>query len=170
MPGNLIELCFAALLAFGGLSPAAAEMPASGTKNFIPGGEAPSYFSNESGMVSTAATDMSAADDGADRISGSPRFPTGLRQSAHTSSRRHSKLSASYTARRYTAADPRGRTRPTHVAGASKIKTASVSEPARPIRNVGSRETKTAKTAMVRPARASNSTRHAAAKSASRRG
>ena len=174
MPDNLMKIWFAALLTIGSLSAAAAEMPASGTKNFIPGGEAPSYFSNESGAVSTAAIEESAADDGIDQISHSLRSDTSLRRSVDMSSRRRTKFSAYHPERRRIAANPRGHTRSAHLAGGGRTKTASVGKPARPIRTAsrteGPRETKAAKTGTAKATRASTSTRHAAAKSISKRG
>ena len=175
MPNNLIKIWCAALLTFGGLSAAAAEMPASGTKNFIPGGKAPSYFSNESGGVSTAASEESAADDGVDQISRSSHSDTGPRQVvADTSSQRHNKLSAYHAARSQMVANLRGLTRSAHGANGSRVRTVSVSKPGRQIRTAswtaGPRAPKTAKTGTAREIRTSTNNRHAAAKSTSKRG
>ena len=175
MPNDLIKIWCAALLTFGGLSAAAAEMPASGTKNFIPGGKAPSYFSNESGGVSTAASEESAADDGVDQISRSSHSDTGPRQVvADTSSQRHNKLSAYHAARRQMVANLRGPIRSAHDASRSRVRTVSVSKPGRQIRTAsrtaGPRAPETAKTGTAREIRTSTNNRHAAAKSTSKRG
>ena len=70
MPVKLTKIWFAAMVALASLPALAADMPGSGTKNFIPGGDAPSYFTNENGAVSgVAAVDETPSDDGVDQNS-----------------------------------------------------------------------------------------------------
>jgi hypothetical protein len=70
MPDMLIRLAVAAAIAGAAAIPAwGAGMPEFGTKNFSPGGDAPSYFSNENGVVGTAAGE--AWDDGENAAIGS---------------------------------------------------------------------------------------------------
>lgn len=57
MPGKLSQIWFAAVLACAGLPALGAGMPDSGTKNFVPGGDAPSFFTNENGAVAAATAD-----------------------------------------------------------------------------------------------------------------
>jgi hypothetical protein len=147
-------------------------MPASGTKNFVPGGEAPSYFTNEAGGVSTVATDEIAADDGVDQISRPRYFDTGLRPSADKIEGRRGKLAVSHSERRRMAANSRARTSSTLVVTRSRAKTAFIGGPSRPIRTASrtaeSRETRAAKAGAGKSAGAS--VRHAMAKSTLRRG
>lgn len=172
MPGNQAKIWLAALLVCGGLSTAAAEMPASGTKNFVPGGEAPSYFTNEAGAVAVAATDQPAADDGVDQISRSRYFDTGLRRSANKIEERRGKLAAAHSAKRHTAANSRAQASSKLAVRRSNARAAFVGGPSKPIRSASrtaeSRETRTAKAGAGKSAR--TSVRHAMAKSASKRG
>src|SRR5271169_2769424 len=117
LPAKLRKICFAALLACTGLSAAAAEIPASGTKNFVPGGEAPAYFTNENGAVSAATAEDSAADDGVDQVSHSPRSDVGIARSTTTMPRRHGKLAASQRSGKHMAANPRTGSRSTYIVG-----------------------------------------------------
>lgn len=173
MPGKLTKIWLAALLVCGGLSTAAAEMPASGTKNFVPGGEAPSYFTNEPGAVSSVAADETAADDGVDQISRSRHFETGLRPSADKIHGMRGKFAASHSAIRHmAAANSRARESSTRAVRLSNSKAASIDRPSRPTRSAGrtaeSRDPKTAKAGAGKSGR--ESVRHVAAKSTSKRG
>jgi hypothetical protein len=64
MPDTLRRLVFAAAIAGAAMPAWGAGMPDFGTKNFSPGGDAPSYFSNENRGVSTIAGE--SWDDGED--------------------------------------------------------------------------------------------------------
>jgi hypothetical protein len=169
MPGELTKIWFAAVVAVASLPALAAEMPDSGTKNFIPAGDAPSYFTNESGGISsTAAADQTASDDGVDQTLGSPRSETGSMRSAKTTTRRHGRLVASREGERRSAASVTAGGRSAHFAGARRTKTASVGTAARPIRSANPSKTNSVRAGVARPAK--SSARHAAAKSATRRG
>ena len=173
MPDKLTKIWLAALLVCGGLSTAAAEMPASGTKNFVPGGEAPSYFTNEAGAVSTVATDEPAADDGVDQISRSRHFETGLRPSTDKIHGKRGTLAASHSAKRHmAAANSRARESSTFAVRVSNGKAASIGRPSRPTRSAGrtaeSRESKAAKAGAGKSGR--EIVRHVAEKSTSKRG
>jgi hypothetical protein len=69
MPGLLIRVAFTAAVAGAAIPAWSAGMPEFGTKNFSPGGDAPSYFSNENGVVNAVAGE--AWDDGDDGATGS---------------------------------------------------------------------------------------------------
>ena len=166
LPATLRKICFAALLTCTGLSAAAAEMPVSGTKNFVPGGEAPAYFTNENGAVSAATAEDSPADDGVDQVSRSSPPELGMGRSANTMSRRHGKLAASRRFGKHIAGNPRIGKRSTHIGGGKTTKTAAAGAPSRPIRTAGPPRTKTAS-----PAKPSKTNiRHASVKSSARRG
>jgi hypothetical protein len=171
MPGKLTKIWFAAVLACTGWPALGAGMPDSGTKNFVPGGDAPSYFTNERGAVS-AAEDEATADDGADQSLGSPNPATEPIHPAAASRRLHGKVAALHPRERRVAANSRDRGRAVQVAGGKAVRTASAGKPARSIR--------TASRAAVPPRamaaksgganQAKRNARHAAAKSAARRG
>jgi hypothetical protein len=69
MPDMLIRLVLTAAIAGAAIPAWSAGMPEFGTKNFSPGGDAPSYFSNENGVIGTAGTE--SWDDGGDAAIGS---------------------------------------------------------------------------------------------------
>jgi hypothetical protein len=173
MPVKLTKIWFAAMLALASLPALAAEMPGSGTKNFMPGGDAPSYFTNENGAVSgMAAVDETTSDDGVDQNLGSPRSETAPMRSAKTTTRRHGRLTASYRRGKYSAANFTARGRAAHIASANKTRIASVGAPVKSLRGTGRTtnppKTKFDGTGIARPAK--SSARHAAAKSAARKG
>jgi hypothetical protein len=78
MPHTLIRLAFIAAVAGAAIPAWGAGMPDFGTKNFSPGGDAPSYFSNENGAPGT--TEMT--DDGADDIPARSMRPASAPRSA----------------------------------------------------------------------------------------
>ena len=170
MPVKLTTIWFAAMVAIASSPVPAAEMPTSGTKNFIPGGDAPSYFTNENGAITgAAAVDETASDDGVDRAIGSPRFEMGPVHSAKTTTRWHVRLAAAHRGEPRAAPNIGARGRSVHTASAKGTRIAA---PARAIRTAGMTasppKTKSARAEVVRPAK--SSTRHAAAKSAARKG
>jgi hypothetical protein len=172
MPGKLSQIWFAAVLACAGLPALAAEMPDSGTKNFVPGGDAPAFFTNENGAVAAAAADESTADDGADQSLHSPRSAPGPIRDATVSTRRHGKLAASHTREQRTAANSRERGRAPPVASRKGARAASAGKPAGSTRTASraavSTRPMTAKVGGAHQAR--QNARHAAAKSVARRG
>jgi hypothetical protein len=173
MPVELTKICFAAMVALSTLPALANDMPGSGTKNFIPGGDAPSYFTNENGAVSgVAAVDETTSDDGVDQTLGSQRSETAPMHSARTMTQRHGGLAASHRREKYSAANITIRGRSAHVASANKTRIASAGAPLRSPRTAGRTtnppKAKSERAEIARPAR--SSARHAAAKSAARRG
>jgi hypothetical protein len=173
MPVKLTKICFAAMVALASLPALAADMPGSGTKNFIPGGDAPSYFTNENGAVSgVAAVDEATPDDGVDQTLGAPRSETAPMHSARTMTRRHGGLAASHRRENYSAANFTPGRRSTHVASTNKTRIASDSAPRRPSRTAGRTanppKAKSDRAGIARPAK--SNARHAAAKSAARKG
>lgn len=174
MPGKLTNIWFAAIMAIlagAGLPAHAVEMPASGTKNFIPGGGTPSYFTNENGAASAAAADRTSFDDVVDQTVRAPQFRSRPVHSA-AATRRHGKLAVSHASGKRSAAKTAAKGRSTHLASAKRGRTATAGMPARPVR-IARRaatppKTRTAKAGSAKPAKPS--TRHAAAKSAARKG
>jgi len=173
MPVNLTKIWFAAIVALASLPALADDMPGSGTKNFIPGGDAPSYFTNENGVVSgVAAVDETTSDDGVDQTLGSQRSETAPMHSARTTTQRHGGLAASHRREKYSAANLTAKGRSAHVVSANKTRIASVGAPLRSTRTTG-RSTNPPKAksdgaGIARPAK--SSARHAAARSAARKG
>ena len=172
MPVKLMKMWFAAMVALASLPALAADMPGSGTKNFIPGGDAPSYFTNENGAVSgVAAVDETTSDDGVDQTLRSSRSEIAPIRSAETTTRQHGRLTASHQREKYSAANFAAKGRAAHVASANKTRIASVSA-LRSTRTVGRTtnppKVKSDGAAIARPAK--SSARHAAAKSSARKG
>ena len=135
MPDMLIRLALAAAIAGAAIPARGAGMPEVGTKNFSPGGGAPSYFTNENGVVGTAAGE--AWDDGADAAISST-FDTN--EPARMTSRYHDRIEAPQSryhrtayarpsrhtwtprsAHYSTAADTTGRNRSSRTAGVKSI-------------------------------------------------
>jgi hypothetical protein len=174
MPIKLTKIWFATMVVLASSPALAADMPGSGTKNFIPGGDAPSYFTNENGAVSgVAAVDEASSDDGVDQTLGSPRSETAPMHSAKTMTRRHGGLAASHRREEnYSTSKFTARGRSAHVASANKNRVASVGAPFRSPRTTGRitnpPKAKSDGAGIARPAK--SSTRHAAAKSAARKG
>jgi hypothetical protein len=171
MPVKLTKIWFAAMVALASLPALADDMPGSGTKNFTPGGDAPAYFTNENGAVSgVAAVDEATSDDGVDQTLGSPRIAP--MNSARTMTRRHGGLTASHRREKYSAVNFTVRGRSAHVASANKTRIASVGAPLRSPRSTGRitnpSKAKSDGAGIARPAK--SSTRHAAARSAARKG
>jgi hypothetical protein len=96
MPGLLIRFAFAAAVASAAMPAWGAGMADFGTKNFSPGIDAPSYFSNENGAP--GATEMT--DDGGDDIPVRVvRTTSAAGQDEWTTSRRHAKFAALHGSR-----------------------------------------------------------------------
>jgi hypothetical protein len=173
MPVKLTKIWFAAMMALAGLPALAADMPGSGTKNFIPGGDAPAYFTNENGAVSgMAAVDETTSDDGVDQTLGAPRSETAPMRSARTMTRGHGGLAVSHRREKYSAANFTARGRSAHVASANKTRIAFVGAPLRSPRTTGRTtnppKAKSDRAGIARPGK--SSARHAAARSAARKG
>ena len=135
MPDMLIRLALAAAIVGTTIPAWGAGMPDLGTKNFSPGGDAPSYFSNENGVMGTAAGE--AWDDGEDAAISSASETS---EPAHIASRYHGRLGAhqsryhraayarlsrhtwtAHPAHYSTAADITGRNRSPRTAGVKSI-------------------------------------------------
>jgi hypothetical protein len=173
MPVKLTKIWFAAMVALASLPALADDMPGSGTKNFIPGGDAPSYFTNENGAVTgVAAIDETTPDDGVDQTLGSPRSEIASMNSARTMTRRHGGLAVSHRREKYSTANFTVRGRSAHVASVNKTRIASVGAPLRSPRSTGRitnpSKAKSDGAGIARPAK--SSARHAAARSAARKG
>jgi hypothetical protein len=172
MPVKLTKIWFATMVAFSSLPALAADMPGSGTKNFIPGGDAPAYFTNENGAVSGMAAVDETSDDGVDQTLGSPRSEIASMNSARTMTRRHGGLAVSHRREKYSTANFTVRGRSAHVASANKTRIASVGAPLRSPRSTGRitnpSKAKSDGAGIARPAK--SSARHAAARSAARKG
>lgn len=171
MRGKLTNIWFAAIMAVAGLPAQAVEMPASGTKNFIPGGATPSYFTNENGAASAAAADRTSFDDVVDQTVSAPKFRS---SPMHSSAmvRRYGRHTSAHAAGKRAAANTAAKGRSTHVASAKRGRAAAAGMPARPVRiaarTASPAKPRTARTDSAKPAK--SGTRHAAARSAARKG
>lgn len=187
MPDILRKFLLAALIA-GGVAPAwGAGMPEYGTKNFSPGADAPSYFTNENGVLGVAAdfaTDQHAAAPApAVRAESEPRraaHPTGhghgksaagrngtrrVASSAHAHGRPLPTASAHQHSRPLQTAQGHGRGGSSHLASAKRGGSAAASRSAA----AAGRGARTAKSGGAKPAGKAG-VRHAAARPTSRKG
>ena len=189
MPSTLTRICFAALLACAGLMacaglPAyAAGMPDTGTKNFVPGGDAPAYLVNENLTVAPGSPGQSPLGTAYNEPTGPAPGPASVARSPQTRTIGHGRRAGRRigTHRSAAARTARIKGRPVRAAGATALRT-------RTIRTRTVRERSSAalgrsprrsrfehnaaaarrRTGTAKHARAS--VRHVAAKSASRRG
>jgi hypothetical protein len=167
MPNTLTKLALAAAMSCAALPGWGAGMPDYGTKNFTPGGDAPAYFSNESGAVLGVAADEAATDDGADRTAGSLQYEPRPERSARARLRHHDKFAGHQAGSHSTAYASRER----HSSPQARNNGEAVGRHAKPVRSSGA-VAKAGRpgpsTIRARPARPS--ARHAAARSSSRKG
>jgi hypothetical protein len=167
MPSKLAIVVLAASLAVPIIPAHAAGMPEIGTKNFIPGGDTPSYLTNENLTVAPGSPVEPAADPGIDRTAGPALSKGAPAHSMQIKTRHHGKLAdGGKTAHRAAAS---AGTRATHVARtrtAAESKSASRGRSTRPVRAANTASPATTGTARHGKA----SVRHASAKSAARRG
>lgn len=154
----------AAAVAFAAASGAAsaAEMPAYGTKNFVPGGDTPSYLSHENAAAPVGSADR----DINDWAEASPSEPAVL-ESASSGTSRHGKYASTRGSSKRHGGKPAGRS--AHVAKGkptTSTRTASSRKSSAPHSTAGVTKVKATK-----PSRATKSTaRHAAAQPAATRG
>ena len=182
MPRKLATIWFATVLAFIGSPAHAAGMPDTGTKNFIPGGDAPSYLVNENLAVTPGSAGQSPLGTAFNQTAGPADSAAAPEPAVRTTNRRHGRLAAGHTSRHHAAANARTRHRAQRVAGTRTVrqgKSASLRRNPRPTRTArqasspARRETarhasSPARRETARHAKASP--RHAAAKSAAPRG
>lgn len=112
MPDMLRKSLLAAVIVLGAAPAWGAGMPEYGTKNFTPGADAPSYFTNETGALGVAAD--FGADPRAAALSPAVRAESGPRRAATTSAHRHATPAAS----RRVASQAHGHGRSVHTAAA----------------------------------------------------
>lgn len=183
MPDVLRKFLLAALVAWS--APAwGAGMPEYGTKNFTPGADAPSYFTNETGALGVAAD--FAADQRAAAPAPALRAHSQPHRTAHATSRAHGRTAAGRHGARSAATQAPGHGRPLHTAaahghgrpaqttkgdrrsGSLHMASAKRERGATASRAAAGRGTRSAKSGGVKPAKAR--VRHAAAPPASRNG
>ena len=124
MPSKLTRISVAALLVGAGLlacagSPArAAGMPDTGTKNFVPGGDAPAYLVNENLAVAPGSAEQSPRGTAYNEPIGPLSEPASTERSPQTRTVRHARLAGRRTdthrsaaARNQRAPGPRGQNR-----------------------------------------------------------
>jgi len=174
MSSKLTRICVAALLACAGLlagagSPAqAAGMPDTGTKNFVPGGDAPAYLVNENLTVAPGSAGQSPLGTAFNRPAGPAFEPASAERSPQTMTIRHDRLAERRTGVHRSAAT-RSKSHPVRAATRRTVraKSSALGRSARRSRfehNAAAAR----RTGAARHARAS--VRHVAAKSSSRRG
>jgi len=110
MPVGLIRFIFVALVAGAAVPAWGAGIPDYGTKNFSPGGDSPSYFTNENGVV-VGVSESDGTDDGTDTPIRSLRSGYEERESSYRTTSNHRKLGASHDARYVATGHLRGKDR-----------------------------------------------------------
>jgi hypothetical protein len=170
MPRKLATIWFATVLAFIGSPAHAAGMPDTGTKNFIPGGDAPSYLVNENLAVTPGSAGQSPLGTAFNQTAGPAGSAAAPEPAVRIANRRHGRLAAGHTSRHHAAANAGTRHRAQRVAGTRTLRqgrSASLRRGSRPSRTARQASSAT-RTVTARHAKASP--RHAAAKTAARRG
>jgi hypothetical protein len=169
MANKLAIIALAAAFAVSILPAQAAGMPDTGTKNFNPGGDTPSYLTNENLAVApgSAAQPMPSAAD--DQAEAPPRGAPVSTHATQTATRRHDKHATGRESGHRAIVSGKAKTRPARVAStklSGQGKSASHSRNAPPLR--ASSKTAAVKSGPARHGKANP--RHAAAKSAAKKG
>jgi hypothetical protein len=170
MANKLAIVVLAAAFAASILPAYAAGMPDTGTKNFIPGGDTPSYLTNENLAVApgSAAQPMPAAAD--DQAEAPTRSGPVSIHATQTATRRHDRHAAGHKSGHRAAVSGNTKTRSARGASTKRVgasKSASLRRSARPPRASG----KTESTAQTGPAKHGKANAwHAAAKSSAKKG
>jgi hypothetical protein len=170
MPNKLAILVLAAAFAVSIIPAHAAGMPDSGTKNFIPGGDTPTYLTNENLAVAPGTAAEPAAATAFDQTEGPERSAAAPMHSVQTKARRHGKLAAGRKTAHHAAANGKTKTRSIRVASTTTARgsnSAALGKNPRPVRSA-SRTASAARTGTAKHVKAN--ARHASAKSAARRG
>ena len=135
MPSKLTRISVAALLVGAGLlacagSPArAAGMPDTGTKNFVPGGDAPAYLVNENLAVAPGSAEQSPRGTAYNEPIGPLSEPASTERSPQTRTVRHARLAGRRTGTHRSAA-ARIKGRPVRAARTATVRTRTVREEA----------------------------------------
>lgn len=170
MPNKLATLVTAVAFAASIVPAHAAGMPDTGTKNFVPGGDAPSYLTNENLAVAPGSAAEPAAATADDQTEGSESSTGAPVHWAQTRAQHHGKLAADRKTAQRTAAKAKTHIRSSHFANAKTVrgsKATSLGKDVRPTRPV-SKTASSARTGTAMHGKAS--VRHAAARSSARRG
>ena len=170
MPVTITRFVFAAAIACAAPPAHGAGMPDYGTKNFSPGGAAPSYFTNENGAVS-GIPEAENTDDGADTTDRAASAAPEPRRAEIKSAYRRGRL-AGHRSEARAGAHSRIEGRASQAAEPNSARTASNGRFLKPRRlehaTQANAKIETARGGGTKSAR--STPRHAAAKSWSRRG
>jgi hypothetical protein len=170
MANRLATAVLAAAFAVSTMAAHGAGMPDTGTMNFVPGGDAPSYLVNENLAVTPGSAGQSPLGTAFNQTAGPADSAAAPEPAVRTTKRRHGRLAAGHTSRHHAAANARTRHHAQRVAGTRTVrqgKSASLRNIPRPVRTVR-QASSPARRETARRAKASP--RHAAAKSAAPRG
>ncbi|MGH7031901.1 MAG: hypothetical protein ACREE9_09960 [Stellaceae bacterium] len=175
MPGKLAHIWFAAVLACAGLAAHAAGMPDIGTKNFVPGSDAPAYLTNENLAVAPGSSGQSPIGTVFNQPAGPPPSTAAPARASPTRERRHTRFAAARKTTRHAAVSSASTRRSAHTTrrsahltgrAAVRARRASRGETARVAR--GARAT--VATARTAAKRGRASARHASARPFARKG
>ncbi|HEY3909169.1 MAG TPA: hypothetical protein VGM07_04685 [Stellaceae bacterium] len=170
MPGKLTQIWFAAVLACAGVPAHAAGMPDIGTKNFVPGGDAPAYLTNENLAVPPGSPGQSPIGTAYNEPAAPPPFAAAPARAPRAQARGHNRVAADHAKPPHGAASWAAKHRSMRVVrrmAAGGRGSVSHARTARMTRGAPAAAAR-ARTAPARRVR--TGVRHAAAKSVARRG
>ncbi len=169
MANRFAIVAIAATLAAATMTAHAAGMPDSGSKNFVPGGDAPSYLTNENLAVAPGSAGQSPLGTAFNQPAG-PQPAAAAPRAAETRARQHGKLTAGRRSSHRVVANSRTETRLRRVAQGRTVRdgrSARLGRDTRPVR-AASGTASAPKTRTLKYGKAN--VRHTSAKSAARRG
>lgn len=162
-------VAIAATLAAATMTARAAGMPDSGTKNFVPGGDAPAYLTNENLAVAPGSPGQSPLGTAFNQAAG-PEPAAAAPHIAETRTPRHGGLLATRRSAHRAAANANFKTRSRRLARSSTVqhgRAAAFGQNTRALRT-GSRSVAASRAGIAKHGKAN--ARHAAAKSTAHRG
>jgi hypothetical protein len=160
----LHKLSIAALagaLGFASFSALALDLPDSGSKNFSPAGDTPTYFANERLPIAARTADTNANDWSAEEAAAPIMSTARPATSAHSSSRRHSKYVSAQRSGTHVSGKSRGNSHSPNAAkmySGKAIRTASAHHGLASARSAGKTATSFEKTTRVASSRGAKST------------
>jgi hypothetical protein len=161
-----LTIAAAVAVALASGAAAAAEMPAYGTKNFVPGADTPAYLSHES-----AAAPVGAADRDINDRAEVAAFSTPAEESASPGASRRGKHAAAGRSSKRHGASARSSSRSAHTAKGKTTTAARTASGGKSVAHGAVRSSGVTKVKATKPARSSKSTaRHAATKPAVKSG
>jgi hypothetical protein len=125
MPVPIMRFLFAAAILSAALPAWGADISDYGTKNFNPGVDTPSYFTNESSTV-LGSTGNEGTEDSGDAATRSVQMISEPRRAERAAVHRYRKFAAGHRSGALSSIHPRGRGRATQIASSRNFRTKSM--------------------------------------------